>query len=633
MKKILLFLFIFLISFGGNPLSAKDWWNENWQFRKVVEITLPVKKIEGEKAAVLNFTGKALENGQDIRVIDENDQEIPYFLVSAGPGNKYQVSFPAEGGKYFIYYGNQEAQKVSHHWKPKAGLLLSIYKRKGPPGYSQKNPKKVIEESRNGELIGRSFWKKVWDRGNPFGPQKEVVRIYNGYFSCQRADQYFFATSSAGPSFLLIDDKLVASWPGWHRAEPFVRPEHSGSIHLDKGIHQLTYAQIGRKHQEISVAAIKLRNKKRFIVIPERFFIPFSEARIIKTERLGKNLAADFEWENTHYLRREKWELLTFEFRDNSSADRKIVEWEWDFGDGQKSNLENPDHTYLLPGIYPVSLSVKDENGETDKISMKVKIEQDYAKIRLSSLGYKKYLKEFKKFDLEKLGDKELAILGNIFLSYDQLDNAYLCCKKEISLASAELAIKTKRYPEAGKIYREILQKEYLPEVALKLANLEVEMGKLDSAEKEFAKIKADKNASAQTKRKAEIGFGDLCRIRGNYEGAKEIYEKLTDNKLFAAKNGAYAQSVLYYLKEKDFSSALEKLTLWGEEIPLVKLQGSWSILKARAYTLEKDYKKALKELEVFQKICPEKENPYLKISISQSAELEEKLGNAKRKY
>ena len=91
------------------------------------------------------------------------------------------------------------------------------------------------------------------------------------------------------------------------------------------------------------------------------------------------------------------------------------------------------------------------------------------------------------------------------------------------------------------------------------------------------------------------------------------------------AKNGAHAHSVLYYLKEKDFSSALEKLALWGEEIPLTKLHGSWSILKARAYTLEKDYKKALKELEVFQKICPDKENPYLKLSLSQSAELQEK--------
>ena len=39
------------------------------------------------------------------------------------------------------------------------------------------------------------------------------------------------------------------------------------------------------------------------------------------------------------------------------------------------------------------------------------------------------------------------------------------------------------------------------------------------------------------------------------------------------AKNGAHAHSVLYYLKEKDFSSALEKLALWGEEISLTKLQ------------------------------------------------------------
>ena len=37
--------------------------------------------------------------------------------------------------------------------------------------------------------------------------------------------------------------------------------------------------------------------------------------------------------------------------------------WNWDFGDGSTSILQNPQHTYLLPGDYPVKLTVKDSCG------------------------------------------------------------------------------------------------------------------------------------------------------------------------------------------------------------------------------------------------------------------------------
>ena len=154
---------------------------------------------------------------------------------------------------------------------------------------------------------------------------------------------------------------MVASWPNWHRVEPFVRPQHSGSIHLKQGVHKLRYYHIGKKWQEISVAAIKLPNKKKFVVIPENFFLHVIKPEIIKIEKSGKQPAAEFTWKNTHYLRREKWELLTFQFADTSYSETDIVERKWDFGDGQTSDGENPSHTYLKPGLYHISLYIKNK--------------------------------------------------------------------------------------------------------------------------------------------------------------------------------------------------------------------------------------------------------------------------------
>ena len=51
----------------------------------------------------------------------------------------------------------------------------------------------------------------------------------------------------------------------------------------------------------------------------------------------------------------------TVEFIDRSSG--PPTSWDWNFGDGGTSNLQNPTHTYSGPGVYLVSLNVSNEAG------------------------------------------------------------------------------------------------------------------------------------------------------------------------------------------------------------------------------------------------------------------------------
>ncbi|MDD4224319.1 MAG: PKD domain-containing protein [Candidatus Cloacimonetes bacterium] len=47
------------------------------------------------------------------------------------------------------------------------------------------------------------------------------------------------------------------------------------------------------------------------------------------------------------------------QFSDESSQGTgNIQQWLWDFGDGNTSAVQNPDHTYILPGTYTVNLTV-----------------------------------------------------------------------------------------------------------------------------------------------------------------------------------------------------------------------------------------------------------------------------------
>ena len=56
-------------------------------------------------------------------------------------------------------------------------------------------------------------------------------------------------------------------------------------------------------------------------------------------------------------------------FEDNSNSNSQLVNWQWDFGDGGSSNLQNPNYEFNYEGLYTVSLSVEDINGCENLIS------------------------------------------------------------------------------------------------------------------------------------------------------------------------------------------------------------------------------------------------------------------------
>lgn len=64
------------------------------------------------------------------------------------------------------------------------------------------------------------------------------------------------------------------------------------------------------------------------------------------------------------------------EFTDQSTGN--IVQYDWDFGDGAWSDLQNPAHTYQSINIFPVELWVQDANGCVDSTIRHVEITPVY---------------------------------------------------------------------------------------------------------------------------------------------------------------------------------------------------------------------------------------------------------------
>jgi hypothetical protein len=61
-----------------------------------------------------------------------------------------------------------------------------------------------------------------------------------------------------------------------------------------------------------------------------------------------------------------------FDFID---ASVNTTTWQWDFGDGQSTTLQNPSHTYLEPGTYAIQLIATSEKGCVDSTSSELIVE------------------------------------------------------------------------------------------------------------------------------------------------------------------------------------------------------------------------------------------------------------------
>jgi len=65
----------------------------------------------------------------------------------------------------------------------------------------------------------------------------------------------------------------------------------------------------------------------------------------------------------------------TVNFTDNSTSDlNDITNWNWDFGDGNTSTLQNPSHTYTTAGNYVAQLTITDISGCTDVATVNITV-------------------------------------------------------------------------------------------------------------------------------------------------------------------------------------------------------------------------------------------------------------------
>ncbi|GLS26621.1 S8 family serine peptidase [Marinibactrum halimedae] len=128
-------------------------------------------------------------------------------------------------------------------------------------------------------------------------------------------------------------------------------------------------ALVLQANPDLSAAQVRdiLRNTADRASNPDRFFgygIINAEAAV--EAALGAELNASFNYSATE---------LSVSFSDTSSTPSgEIRSWNWSFGDGNTSSLQNPVYTYASAGSYDVSLTVTNSENETDTVTETVTV-------------------------------------------------------------------------------------------------------------------------------------------------------------------------------------------------------------------------------------------------------------------
>lgn len=122
----------------------------------------------------------------------------------------------------------------------------------------------------------------------------------------------------------------------------------------------------------LTEAAECIKNQASFAGLAEADVIDAFKAVKIKlfTEGVLSHFTAD------------RFKLRT-EFSDDSQSTNQVVQWLWDFGDGQTSSQPNPQHTFPESGDYTVSLSITDQLDNQDTFERIISVTEQYCPIKL----------------------------------------------------------------------------------------------------------------------------------------------------------------------------------------------------------------------------------------------------------
>jgi len=352
---------------------------------------------------------------------------------------------------------------------------------------------------------------------------------------------------------------------------------------------------------------------------------------------------------------------------------------QWDFGDGQTSRMANPQHVYLRPGLYSVTLSLR-RGAKTIATTNRIYIDRPQKPRGGQLPTLDEYLRIISDYDAAKL---DAASARQLALAYeakaaqldaaktrpeDYLSKAVAVARAAVSAGSTaggdddkelfeliELAAPLARWrlgdsQTAYELWRDAVGRVEAENIKTRCRLAAADVALNDLLQPAEAKPLLEAATKAISPRPLGEGLGEraasaaeLHCLWGDYHAAvgdgaaarKEYAEaaRLVGGDATLAQRtallGAHARSAEDFIREKQFDRAAEELAAWRRGFPAAILDGYLPLMTARYWAARERYAQSIAQCERLQAVSPD--SPYMDQLLFLAADNEMRLGRKER--
>ncbi|MFP4026907.1 MAG: PKD domain-containing protein [Candidatus Brocadiia bacterium] len=374
--------------FPSLGFSADKWWNKNWKYRLEVGVVEKERRggINTVRAELREQSSLCAKDGRDVRVLDASGQILPHNVEKFQDGSLSVLFFvPPDREKFFIYYGNKKAPRVSHQWDRHLGGL-TLETRLLQNGVFRNLAHLDYLLGADLEKCGKKEWRHINDLENPFGRNDYYLSIYEGTIYLPETGQYTFALNAddfasfdlqLGEEELLHCERKVGV-----PSESWRDPTHPKAVRttaepIKRGVYRLHYYHVENGGAQLAKLGWQGPSSDAIVTVPPRAFVKFLPAEIKGREVLGADLNPFFISRHRYNLHVNGDELKFprhhFESRSGEPPESESrFTYQWDFGDGTTATGRTTDHEFPRQKPYRVTLTIRNKKGKQARIKRRV---------------------------------------------------------------------------------------------------------------------------------------------------------------------------------------------------------------------------------------------------------------------
>jgi hypothetical protein len=318
-----------------------------------------------------------------IRVFDDSGQAVGSEVVSTAPGQPTMILFDSSSDSkhYDLYFGATD-------WPPlplkddKEGVWLES--RVGDGREIDKLPD-LLDAWNKAKVEGRAVVPGIFEGGNRFGPQKNLLLHFTGYFTTTAKEHLDFAIMSTDSTFVLVDGKEVVEWPGGHDWRGGMQAQHQGGVDLDPGKHTLDYYNDYFQSTGpplLACLAVKGGPMDTWQMMQPNnpLFTPTNQANVMDYAAQGSAapaLVADYAAKDQSVVEHDNPDLgfITLTLTCYPAQDGTVT---WLFDDGTTATGQTVDHLFPRPGLRAVQMQVTDSNNSVRPSRQVIDVHPDW---------------------------------------------------------------------------------------------------------------------------------------------------------------------------------------------------------------------------------------------------------------